>query len=332
MLVNGSFFKKISGLLLLLFAVCLLLYCEDPEQISRERTSRLSQKDKEPIRAKETDSYYGIYKASDYEGEHCDNLSEEDQDYEKCRKICDTIYGKKADECEDLPVELIFDLEELYNNMVWIRAKENQLDNRINAFDFGVMIDVDVEPVLLLINAWSEREIKEFIYWVAVTSSVALALKHHDEDNVILKEAVKKLGVAAYSGNAAIEYGLGQNLRSHGDTFWVIIERNKNKNAFIIAHKLVMDICSTKNCKLKLYCLREEFQNAFARQNQCHYARDRRSFSSKNCYTHGPSVWSYWENLNSEGEFEDSDFPNTEKLNETVCDKVCQTETCTIGG
>ena len=321
--------KKISGLLLLLLAVCLLLYCEDPEQIARDRSTRITQRDRSAVRTTESDEYYGIYRFSDYERDSCDNLEEEDRDYEQCQRICDTVYGKKARECEDLPVDLIFKIEKLYNNMLRLRANENQLDNRINTFDFGVMIDVDLEPVLLLIANWSERELKEFVLWVAITPSVALALEEHDENNTILKEAFIKLG-DAFSGSARIEYGLAQSLRGYGDTFWAVAEDNKNDAAFAITHNLIKDICSTKNCKLKFYCLREEFENAFARQNRCHYARDRRSFRSKNCYTHGPNVWAYWENLNRNEQFDDSHFPEDTKLNEEVCDSVCQTEVCTI--
>ena len=321
--------KRIFGIIVLLLAVSLLIYCEDPEQIARERSTRISQRDKESVRTTESDDYYGIYSFSDYERESCDKLPEDDRDYESCQKICDTVYGKKHRECEDLPVDLIFRLEKLYNSMLRIRAGENQLNDRINTFDFGVMIDVDIEPAVLLIELWSDRELKEFLLWVAITPSVARALKHHDRENVILEEAFKKLG-DSLSGRSRVEYGLGQSIRSHGETFWRVAEEENNETAFVVVHRLLMKICSTKNCKLKLYCLREEFENAFTRQRQCHYARDRRSFRSTNCYTHGPNVWAYWENLNREGEFGDNHFSREAKLNEELCDTVCAREVCTI--
>ena len=322
-----SVLKKIRILLVLFPAILLLLYCEDPEDIIRNRSAR-GQRDTDSIRSTQSDDYYGRYKASDYDGPDCEDLDREDKDYDKCREICDKMYDNESRDCERVPVKLIFDLDKLFTAMQRIRDGSNSLERGISDFDFGVMIDIDVEPVLILIRDWTQREVTEFLIWTAKTSAVALALVHHDKDNEILTAAFKRLGEDV-GGSARLEYGIGMDLQSFGQTFWAIAKKEKNWAAFVALHRLVAGICSSnKNCKLKLYCLREEFTDRFRRQ-QCHYSSAQRSFSrSRHCYIHGPNVWSYWESLNKEREFRDSDFPVDAKMNEDECDKVCQTENC----
>ena len=324
-----SILKKMKLLLILFPAILLLLYCQDEDELIRERSARRQSKDADAIRSTQSDDYYGRYSRSDYDGADCEDLDRENRDYEKCIEICEKIYDKQSRECEELPIELIFDFDNLFTEMRQIRDGDDALSRRVSDFDFGVMIDVDVTPALILIRDWSEREVAEFLIWTAKTSAVALALVYHDKENQILEAAFKRLGErSSGSSSTRLELGIGTDLQSYGQTFWAIAAGEKNSGAFIALHRLVDSQCSDVDCKLRHYCLREPMNNNRFRGRQCHYSSDRRSFRQKHCYIHGPNVWSFWESLNREREFKDSNFPDDAQMNEDECDRVCQNENC----
>ena len=321
--------KQTKILFALLLTFCLLVYCNNPEETARERAARerLRTKEGAPIRANIDDDYYGRYNASDYDGPDCEDLkrdSEKRTEYDECTNTCEKLYKSESDKCENLPIDLISKLDQLFTEMENIRQGEDYLNREVNEWDFGVMVDIDTTPALKLIKDWSQREVGEFLRWTAKTNSIALAIRHHDKESKILDAAFKKLG----EGNASIEYGIGENLEGAGQTFLGIASNDKNPSAFIALHNLLKSICSSKNCKLKVYCSREEFDNQLSRRNQCHYASDQRFSRSRHCYIHGPNVWNYWEEVNKEGDFYDSDFSRDERLNEETCDNLCDDVNC----
>ncbi len=323
-----SILKKMKILLILFPAVLLLLYCQDEEQLIRERSARRQSGEVDTIRSTQSDDYYGRYSRSDYDGADCEDLDDENRDYEKCIKICEKVYDKRSRECERLPIELIFDLDRLFTEMRQIRDGDDTLSRRVSDFDFGVMIDIDVSPALILIRDWSEREVAEFLIWTAKNSAVALALVHHDKENQILEAAFERMGARSSGGSAQrLERGIGTDLQSYGQTFWAIAQGERNEGAFIALHRLVDSICTGVSCKLRLYCIRESMDNRF-RARRCHYSSSRRSFRQTHCYIHGPDVWTFWESLNNEREFKDPDFPEDTKMNEEECDRVCQSQNC----
>jgi len=344
---NNIRFKKasissITCSLTIIFMSFLLLNCEDKSQSidNRARQQALQQREnRESLRRTDggQGTYYGSYKASSYSGEKCKDLDSSSTSYEDCEKICRKVYGRLSDDCEGLPVSLIRVLNSLFDNMSHIRDGEDQLTRRINTFDFGVMIDINIEPVIKLIRSWSIREVKEFLIWTAKNSAVSLAIMDHDEDNQILYRAFRKLGEGyASTDSKRIEYGLSTDLQGFGSTFLIIAESltDKNLSAFVIVHKLLKRVCFgnfSKNCKLRFYCKRKEFSRSTSRGQQCHYSSDRRSsFRTTYCYQQGPSVWSYWNKLNEDGEFDDDDFSPKDVINEVECDKLCQSEACAL--
>ncbi len=322
--------KKLKILLLLLPAIFFLLYCEDTEKTLRERATRIRDKDNDPIRTTGSEEYYGEYSSSDYEGATCKSLRKEEgkeKDYEKCKEICKKMYNNDADDCEKVATELIFELEQLFTSMTRIRANEDQLNRRVDGFNFGVMIDISVEPVLELLKDWSEREVKEFLIWTAMNSPISLALKHHDNSNKILKTSFRKVGTGHGSGDARVEYGFGEDLQGGGKTFLVIANDAKNPSAFNIAYRLVESICLTNfKCIFRWYCVREEFESA--RRRQCRYSSEKRGFNrDRHCYIHGPDVWSYWTHLKDEENMlkRNRIYFNNFKMNEETCNGVCRT-------
>lgn len=322
--------KRLKILFLLLPAILFLLYCEDTEQTLRERATRIRDKDNDPIYTTDSEEYYGEYAVADYEGPKCKSLKREEgkeKDYEKCKEICEKIYNKESDDCEKVSTELIFELDKLFTSMIRIRANEDQLNRRVDGFNFGVMIDISTEAGLELIKEWSEREVKEFLIWTATNAPISLALKHHDRDSKILRAAFRKVGKEHGSGDASIEYGFGEDLQGGGNTFLIIATTKKNPSAFNIAYRLVESICHRDwKCILRWYCVREEFESA--RRRQCRYSSEKRGFNrDRHCYIHGPDVWSYWTYLKDEEKINEYNriYFNHIKMNEETCNWLCST-------
>ena len=323
--------KHIKVLTASLIAFCLLLYCNNPEDTARERAARerLRGKEDSPIRSTSDNNYYGRFISGDYEGPNCKDIkrdSEKQEEYKECAARCERVYRNQSSKCEKLPIDLISKLDQLFSEMEYIKAGEDYLTREVNEWDFGVMIDIDTTPVIKLIKGWSQRELGAFLLWVAKTQSVALAITKNDKESEILNASFRKLGEGR---NSQIEYGIGENLEgSGGYTFLRVASREKNPSAFIALHNLLKSICSTKNCKLKVYCSRKEFKNQLSRRNQCYYASDQRFSRSSHCYINGPNVWNDWEEINRDGDFYDSQFTRTDKINEEVCDTLCKKVNC----
>lgn len=320
--------------ILLLLAMVFMLCCgTDSEQVIRDRTQQQRAKVISKIRTIESTEYYGEYDSSDYNGEDCDDLKRTDKNYRKCKDICEDIYEGERDSCEELPIDLIFKLDILYQKIKRFKTKDNIFNRSVSDFDFGVMIDIHVNSVIELIEDWTTRELAEFLTWVASKPSVALALEEHDEEHEILNAAFTKL--ARQNDQREIKHGIGIGLEGYNKTFWVTAEKWENEIAFVAMHSFIETICTSstpatrKNCKLDIYCLREEFDYSRTRQ-KCNYSSNSRSSRRINhCYIHGPDVWSYWEELNQKDRIQDSDFPSDssnqqDNFTEDICDHHCE--------
>ena len=323
MIITKVVNSRVLRLALLFF---LILSCnpEGTEELDRQRSIRQREQNKQTIRTTRTQDIFGRYNSSDYDGPTCEDAKGDDKNIgrESCEDICDVLFDQASDKCEELALELIEKLSKLFKDMLHLGNEEN-LSRSVNNFDFGVMIDIDVQPVLNLIDGWNVRETAEFLIWMAKTSQITLALEAHDREHKILKSAFEAVS------DGTVEEGLAKDLKGYGKTFWVLARKENNKSAFIVAHSLLQELCSSKNCKLKNYCIREEFEENSRNRTACPYSDDRRSFRrEKHCYIHGPDVWSFWLNLNRDGDFDDSDFPANAKLNEEECNNLCKTENC----
>ena len=312
----------------------LILSCSpaDQEDVNRRRREREREQLKTSVRTTDSQEVYGRYNSSDYEGDSCEDAEGNKRKIgkEDCEDVCDRLFDSESDKCEELALELIEKLAKLFEGMSRVSNKED-LSRSADSFDFGVMIDIHVQPVLTLIENWNVRETAEFLIWTAKTPAVTLALEDHDEEHEILKSAFEKVS------DSTVEAGLAKDLRGFGKTFWNLAQEERNKSAFIVVHDLLSEIClndpdSRRDCKRKHYCIREEYGDNRRRRTVCPYVNDRRSFRRlEHCYIHGPNVWNYWLSLNREGEFKDSDFPSNTKMNETECNKLCKVETCNRG-
>ena len=328
MIITKAVNKGMAGVFLL-FLLILSCVQADPDDIERDRRIRQREQTKASVRTTGSQEIYGQYSSSDYEGDSCVDAEEDKRKIgkEDCEDVCIRLFDQESNRCERLALELIEKLAKLFENMSHLNNEED-LSRSVNSFDFGVMIDIHVQPVLTLIDNWNVRETTEFLIWTAKTPAVTLALKEHDREHEILKDAFEKVS------DSTVEAGLAKDLRGFGKTFWNLAQGERNKSAFIVVHNLLQKIClndpnSRKNCKTKHYCTREEYEDNRRRRTICPYANDRRSFRRlEHCYIHGPNVWNYWLSLNRDREFKDSDFPPNTKMNETVCNELCKTESC----
>lgn len=310
--------------------------CEDARSLIQDRRSRSDRRQIETIRTTENQNVYGKYREADYEGENCD---ESDERLE-CRKQCEEMYDDHSNLCENTPVDLVSDLHDLFEQMQHFSERSGDLEHQLDSFMFGVMIDIHIEPVLILIrDYWSPRETGKFLIWVAENHSVALALQHHDQRSWILGDAFKDIGTAGDSRSQGVQKQLAVDIGADLDGFfrtflYLATDREydyENDSAFIIIHELVKRECASRECKMRVYCIREEYEPGVRGANQdCPY-RERRYFGtleSRHCYVHGPDVWNYWNQLHRDSEIDDNDFEKDFIFSEKKCDRLCEDVDC----
>ena len=185
------------------------LACEDTKSLIRDRRSRSDRQQSTVVRTTENQNVYGKYREADYEGENCD---ESDERLE-CRKHCEKMYDDHSNLCENIPVDLVNDLHGLFEQMQHFSERSGDLEHQLDSFLFGVMIDIHIEPILILIrDYWSPRETGKFLIWVAENHSVALALQHHDQKSWILGDAFKDIGSAGDFRSLGVEEQLAVNV------------------------------------------------------------------------------------------------------------------------
>ena len=217
------------GIAAFAFLCLLVLSCEssDQERRARERSIRQREQEKSTVRTTGTKEIYGRYKASEYSGPSCKNAEDDkkDIDGEDCEEVCDRLFDSESSKCEKLALELIETFAELFEDMSHVDNEEN-LSRSVSSFNFGVMIDIGVQPVKNLIENWNIRETKVFLIWVAKTSAVTLALENHDREHAILKSAFEKIS------DGTVEEGLATDLSGFGKNFLEFSSRGEEQVGF----------------------------------------------------------------------------------------------------
>lgn len=321
----------------LLGIVLCITSCTSPEQRFERRTVNRLDTDT-PVRVVYSDRIYGQYSRSDYSGTICkdeDSSSRSSRDDDgSCSYKCRQMYNEHSRECENVPAELVNQLYEFFKNMRRIRQPQS-LDRQVDIMNFGVMIDLDIEPALELIADWSSRETALFLIWVAEQPSVALAIQHHDPESIIMQRAFENLG-SEYSHikgkKEKVLAGFSEDLRGFTDTFLSIaqdrsqvMQRQWNEAAFVIAHRALEQVCNDKTCIVRAYCARETYDRLL-NVGRCPYQTPGRlaGSSSNHCYVHGAEVWSLWAILNSDNQLDSKKitFDRTYKIDQAKCNSA----------
>ncbi len=325
---------RAGWLVVLCVAGLLFAHCTSPEVRSIRRRGQQRLQQKEPLRVRLNTDFYGSYQRAkpDYDGPTCRDELEEESTHE-CEDRCEEMYGRESDRCEKIEISLINDLYNLFLELRNIQ-QGTKLNREADMFNFGVMIDIHVESMRQLADHWSEREAMLFLVWLARTNQVAFAIEAHDNDSVILQEVFEKVGeqYRGLNGSDYVVAGINEDLEGFGNTFWTIAQAKqpRNEGAYIIAHRLLDQICNSRDCKLQIYCSRVAYRSTRGSNvGRCPYqARGRlqSGTNSRYCYVHGATVWSFWNDLNSKNDIKDDDFKRDFRMNRKECDTVCGTE------
>lgn len=334
------FRRYLRAISLLVALIVLLIHCTSPEQRATRRIGAARLNQLVPLRNVYTDEIYGRYRRQDYEGPLCKDEGENegedrrsrsrssssrDQD---CESICREMYNDHSRVCENAPAELVYDLYEFFKKMRRIR-QPNSLFRQVDISNFGVMIDLDVEPMLELISDWSARETKLFLIWAAETIQISAAIQHHDNDDLILEHAFERLGEEHnFRGVQGVLAGFSEDLFGFTETFLSLAQHQRNEAAFVIAHRVLEQVCENEVCIVRAYCSRES-SDRLLNVRRCPYQTPGRLAGSRSnhCYVHGAEVWSFWEVLNRDRRIEDKKitFDSDYKINQAKCDseEIC---------
>ena len=260
----------------------------------------------------------------DYTGGDCGDLS-------SCRKICDNTFSSSyRRRCASAPAEFIENLEEDLFKLINI-SDIDEVD--ISPAFITAALDFDEDLLSDLIEEnMSEGDLKSFLAWIAVNKKVATAFENDRSSRKILEKAFEKLG-DFNKGSKELETGFNVGLIDEDDTFLFLASDEGNEKGFVLGYKILDDSCSSKNCKLSIFCSREE-KNLSRSKIFSKNRRDsnlncktsttsrRRSRSGQTCYIQGASVWSFLEELIDDDEINDSDFKSS-AITVNVCTSYC---------
>ena len=264
----------------------------------------------------------GIYYEG-YDGEDC-------RESEECREICeDQIPSKNRGRCYKSPSDLVEELEDGFLALLNISETDSV---KISPGLMAGMLDISVDRVVDLVeDRMSEGDLKSFLAWVAVNEDIARAFLAEDRRSEILKKAFKELGDLQESVIREEETGLNVGLIQSEDTFFHLSALEGNEAAFQIAYKVLKSVCSSRNCKMNVFCAREEQSRRRSRvfgykALGCRTSSQpgRRARRDSTCYIHGASSWGFLDDLIEEKYVRDPHFKG-EKNQITVeeCNKFC---------
>ena len=121
-----------------------------------------------------------------YSGEDC----EDDDD---CEDICRKIYRRPTvrDECLELPVDQVEQLEEIYEALEHPRSS-NDLED-IDSDDFETFVSIDLKPLDTLIGRLKSTEGKKVLTWIAESSDIAEIFMDVDNEYDLLEKLLNSL-------------------------------------------------------------------------------------------------------------------------------------------
>ena len=289
---------------------------EDP--LSRER-ERLRIRSENVIDAFLDGRAGSSHSYEEYDGPKC-KLSEE------CKEICDEFRSIRS-KCYNQPESLVRDLKGGLFEL--IRLSEVKDSVRVSPSLFYGILELDIDLVKDLIEEhMSKGDLKSFLAWIAFHDDIASVLERADRRRQILKTAFEELGKLQTDARQHIKAGLNTGLAGADDTFFYVASDSDNETAFVMAHEILDDECSNRNCKLEIYCTRTERVQSRRRELEslffCRTPEDgqRRSARETMCYVHGSDVWGYLHELIGDEEIRDSDLGGA-AINVDRCKRVC---------
>ncbi|MBC6415444.1 MAG: hypothetical protein GDA46_03535 [Bdellovibrionales bacterium] len=270
-------------------------------------------------------SGYGI----NYRGQECGDLK-------SCVRICQENFSVSFyKRCYRAPVDFIESLEKDLIKLVNI-SDLNSAD--ISPGFIKALLEFDEELLYdLVARRMSEGDVKFFLAWIAVNEDVSQVFLDEKKASLkILEEAFEILGDYNTNSRNQIQTGFNTDLVGIDDTFLSLTASYNNEYGFILAYELLDDFCSGNDCKLEIFCARED-RTSFSRSrsrvfgysrrrsdnSSCRTSTDSRQRSSGGlCYTHGADVWSFLDDLIEEDEIRDNFFEDN-PITVDRCNKFC---------
>ena len=127
-----------------------------------------------------------------YSGDICEDLDRRDTEKKKCEKICKEIYdnSKERDECERQYVNLIEDLEEVYDALE--DGDEDDFKG-INAELFDTYLNIGISGLDDIIRDYNNSEAKDFILWLIDYDEISHIFIKEDKNHKTLLTLFKAL-------------------------------------------------------------------------------------------------------------------------------------------
>ena len=163
-------------------------------------------------------------------GDQSDYKCKEDED---CIEACDELFPikKYEDECLELPVELVYDFEELL-----LEIDEGQADD-IQPQTLYCLLNIDDKEFLDEISGLSVRETKNFLQQIASDEDLAKVISEHDENYTILDSIMEGLS------NADAPAFFAEEVTGDDISFLDLILDADNETAFGWVDGYIDEIC-----------------------------------------------------------------------------------------
>ena len=277
------------------------------------------------------DRYRGVTIYEDYRREYEDDSPCDE--YEECKDICARLVSStRRRRCHQEPHSLIRALEQ---GVLDILSISNVESVNVTPGLLQTMFEIDRNIISSLIRRdhMSEGDLRSFLAWVALNRDIARILDHEDRSRHILEDAFRNLGeFQTEKTHGSLKTGFNMGLIGSEDTFLALAADRDNAEAFIMGNGIIeKDICSTRQCKLEMYCARDRGRkrSRFERVNtstECQTPGEVRRYRRDGiCYVHGSITWSYLDDLIEEEEIKSSDLSGfiigVDKCNEVCGDK-----------
>ena len=147
------------------------------------------------------DSYYDVRKERDEDRDDVlkrsftrrsgDVCEKEDRDHE-CKEQCKEIYRRirDRDDCEELTIAQVDKLFELWELLE--KPDEDELEG-VDPEDFDVFLNISIAALEDLVDDWSSRESKEFLYWLINNEDATEVFEKEDDDYDTLTAILREI-------------------------------------------------------------------------------------------------------------------------------------------
>ena len=307
---------------------------EPLEKMDREEViRRLTSRNNSPVISTTIDDRYrGVTIYEDYKRDYKDDPPCDE--YEECKDICVRLVSStRRRRCYDEPHSLIEALNQGVFDLLDISGPDKFASVAPGLLQAMFEIDQNIISNLIRRDRMTEGDLRIFLAWIALNRDIASVLNHEDRSRHILQDAFKNLGeFQVNKTHGSLKAGFNTGLLGNEDTFLSLAADRDNEEAFIMGNSVIeKDLCSTKQCKLEIYCARDSGsrRSRFERiktSTTCQTpGKVRRYRRGGICYVHGSITWSYLDDLIEDEEIRSSDLSGfiigVDKCNEICGDK-----------